>query len=82
MINSFDMMQDIERVLVTEAEIHTRIREVGAQIAEDYRGKRPILVGVLKGVVPFFAEMAAAINILLHGDIDGSRHQYPPSRGY
>ena len=47
MINSFDMMQDIERVLVTEEEIHARIREVGAQIAEDYRGKRPILVGVL-----------------------------------
>ena len=68
MINSFDMMQDIERVLVTEAEIHTRIREVGAQIAEDYRGKRPILVGVLKGVVPFFAEMAAAINIPVQED--------------
>ena len=57
MMNEFDMMQDIERVLVPEDEIHARIREVGAQISEDYRGKKPILVGVLKGVVPFFAEM-------------------------
>lgn len=52
MINKFDMQQDIERVLVSEEDIHARIREVGAQISEDYRGKCPILVGVLKGVVP------------------------------
>lgn len=39
MMNEFDMMQDIERVLVPEDEIHARIREVGAQISEDYRGK-------------------------------------------
>ena len=60
MINKTDMLADIERVLVPEADIHARIKEVGAQIAADYRGKCPILVGVLKGVVPFFAEMAAA----------------------
>ena len=59
MINKSDMLQDIERVLVSEEEIHARIREVGAQIAEDYRGKCPLLVGVLKGVGPFFAERAA-----------------------
>mgnify|MGYP000348764153 CR=1 FL=1 len=45
MINKSDMLQDIERVLVSEEEIHARIKEVGAQIAEDYRGKCPILVG-------------------------------------
>lgn len=55
MINKTDMLADIERVLVPEADIHARIKEVGAQIAADYRGKCPILVGVLKGVVPFFA---------------------------
>ena len=51
MINKFDMQQDIERVLVSEEDIHARIREVGAQISEDYRGKKPILVGVLKAVL-------------------------------
>ena len=39
MINKSDMLQDIERVLVSEEEIHARIKEVGAQIADDYRGK-------------------------------------------
>ena len=43
MINKFDMQQDIERVLVSEEDIHARIREVGAQISEDYCGKCPIL---------------------------------------
>ena len=68
MINRFDMMQDIESVLISEEEIHTRIREVGAQLSEDYRGKNPILIGVLKGVVPFFAEMTQAITIPIQED--------------
>ena len=63
MIHAFDMTQDIERILVTEADLRRRIAEVGAEIARDYAGKQPILVGVLKGVVPFFADMARAIPI-------------------
>ena len=63
MIHPSDMSQDIERVLITEEEIHSRIREMGAQLAADYAGKKPIFVGVLKGVVPFFAEMAMAVQI-------------------
>ena len=51
MMNQFDMLADIQEVLVDEESIRRRIREVGAQISEDYRGKNPILVGVLKGVV-------------------------------
>ncbi len=63
MIHPSDMSQDIERILITEEEIHSRIREVGAQLSADYVGKKPIFVGVLKGVVPFFAEMARAVQI-------------------
>lgn len=68
MINKFDMMADIERVLFSEADLQKRIREVGAQISEDYRGKCPLLVGVLKGVVPFYAAMAQAITIPVEED--------------
>lgn len=68
MINQFDMMQDIERVLVSEEELHQRIREVGAQISEDYRGKCPIVIGILKGVVPFFAAMTEAITVPIQED--------------
>lgn len=63
MIHPYDMMQDIERILVSEEDLHRRIREVGAQLSEEYAGKKPIFVGVLKGVVPFFAEMAMAVQI-------------------
>ena len=68
MINKFDMMEDIEQVLVSEEALQARIKEVGAQISEDYRGKCPILVGVLKGVVPFYAAMAQAITIPVQED--------------
>ena len=68
MINQFDMLADIQEVLVDEERIRRRIREVGAQISEDYRGKNPILVGVLKGVVPFYAAMAQAITIPVQED--------------
>ena len=63
MIHPSDMSQDIERVLISEEQLHSRIREVGAQLSADYAGKKPIFVGVLKGVVPFFAEMAMAVQI-------------------
>jgi hypoxanthine phosphoribosyltransferase len=63
MIHPYDMMQDIERILVSEEDLHRRIREVGAQLSEEYAGKKPIFIGVLKGVVPFFAEMAMAVQI-------------------
>ena len=68
MRNQFDMLADIQEVLVDEESLRRRIREVGAQISQDYRGKNPILVGVLKGVVPFYAAMAQAITIPVQED--------------
>ncbi len=68
MINKRDMLADIQEVLVDAEAIRRRIQEVGAQISEDYRGKCPILVGVLKGVVPFYAAMAQAITIPVQED--------------
>ena len=68
MINKRDMLADIQEVLVDAESIRRRIQEVGAQISEDYRGKCPILVGVLKGVVPFYAAMAQAITIPVQED--------------
>ena len=56
-----DMMQDIERVLLTEEEIQARIREVGKTLTEEYRGKDPVVVGILKGAIPFYAAMTAQI---------------------
>ena len=63
MIDRYDMMKDIERVLVSEEELHAGIKKMGARLAKDYAGKCPIFIGVLKGVVPFFAEMVQAVQI-------------------
>ena len=68
MINPLDMLQDIERVLVTEEDIHSRIKEMAADLNQAYKGKCPIFVGVLKGVVPFFAEMI--MNITMPCQVD------------
>ena len=68
MINKVEMQGDIERVLFSEEQIQSRVKEVGAQISKDYYGKCPVLVGILKGVVPFYAAMAQAITIPLEED--------------
>ena len=65
MMKKTNMLNDIERILVSEEELNARIKEVAAQISRDYAGKCPILVGVLNGVVPFYAAMTQAITIPL-----------------
>ena len=57
------MLQDIERVLISEEELQKRIAELGQQLAADYADKEPIFVGVLKGVVNFFTDMVRATPI-------------------
>ena len=57
------MRNDIEKVLFTEEEIRARVKEMGKVISEDYNGKNLILVGVLKGSVPFMAELMKNIDI-------------------
>ena len=57
------MIQDIERVLISEEELQKRIAELGKQVAADYADKEPIFVGVLKGVVNFFTDMVRATPI-------------------
>ena len=50
------MLQDISEILLTEEQIQTRIKELASQLSEEYAGKNPIFVGVLKGVVMFYAD--------------------------
>ena len=50
------MLQDISYVLLTEEQIQTRVKELATQLSAEYAGKDPIFVGVLKGVVMFYAD--------------------------
>ncbi len=57
------MQNDIQKVLLTEEQIKTRIAELGRELSEEYAGKNPIFVGVLKGVVVFYADMIRAVDV-------------------
>ncbi|CAM2873755.1 hypoxanthine phosphoribosyltransferase [Streptococcus agalactiae LMG 14747] len=60
--------QDIKKVLYSEEEIIAKSKELGAQLTKDYGGKNPLLVGVLKGAVPFMAELIKHIDT--HVEVD------------
>ena len=54
--------QDIKKILISHDEIVAAARELGQKLTEDYQGKNPILVGILKGSVPFMAELIKHID--------------------
>ena len=57
------MMPDIERIILSEEELHEMVTRVGAQISRDYEGKNLLMVSVLKGSVMFMADLMRAITI-------------------
>jgi len=65
------LMDDIDEVLITEEEIQTRVAELGAQISIEYAGKDPLLVGVLRGVFVFMADLVRTITIPIGVDFIG-----------
>jgi hypoxanthine phosphoribosyltransferase len=59
---------DIEQVLITEAEIQAKLAEMGAKITADYRDRSLLLVGVLKGAFVVMADLARHIELPLQFD--------------
>ena len=57
------MEKDILEILLTEEQIQNRIRELGQTLSAEYADKDPVIVGVLKGVVVFYADMIRKINV-------------------
>ena len=57
------MENDIERVLISEEEIRRKVEEVGRQISEDFEGREPIFVGVLKGCFIFMADLIREVKV-------------------
>ena len=57
------MINDMKEILITEEQIQAKVKELAAQISMDFAGKDPIFVGVLKGVVIFFADMVRNVDI-------------------
>ena len=57
------MEKNIKEVLLSEEQIQAKVKELAAQLSQEYADKEPVFVGVLKGVVVFFADMIRNINI-------------------
>jgi len=62
------MRGDIQEILLTGEEIQAKVIELGEQLTTDYQGKNLLLLGTLKGAVPFIADLARAINLPLEID--------------
>lgn len=59
---------DIKKILVSHDEITEAVKKLGAQLTKDYAGKNPILVGILKGSIPFMAELVKHIDTHIEMD--------------
>src|ERR1700736_6920783 len=62
------MHKDIAEILIPEEQLHAKIAELGERITHDYQGKNLLLLGTLKGAVPFIADLARAIKLPLEID--------------
>jgi hypoxanthine phosphoribosyltransferase len=54
---------DVDRVMIPQAKLQQRVKELGEQISRDYAKKEPVLVGVLRGVLVFMADLMREITV-------------------
>ncbi|MCF0123224.1 MAG: hypoxanthine phosphoribosyltransferase [Ruminiclostridium sp.] len=57
------MEQDMQEILFTREQLSSRIKELAAQISEDYRGKAPVVIGILRGCFIFMADLVRELDI-------------------
>jgi hypoxanthine phosphoribosyltransferase len=67
-LREVNMRGDIQEILLTGEEIQAKVIELGEQLTTDYQDKNLLLLGTLKGAVPFIADLARAINLPLEID--------------
>lgn len=62
------MHKDIKNILISEEKISQRVKELGRQITEEYKGKELLVVGILKGCVLFLSDLVRTIDLPLTMD--------------
>jgi len=62
------MHEDIQKILISEEEIAKRVKELGVQLTEEYKGKELMVVGILKGCMLFLSDLVRAIDLPLTMD--------------
>jgi hypoxanthine phosphoribosyltransferase len=63
-----ELNDDVSQILFSAEAIEQRVRELGQAISRDYVGLNPLLIGVLKGVLPFMADLLRVITIPIEMD--------------
>src|SRR2546427_783958 len=69
MTHAVDLQADVADILLSEERIQARVTELGRQITDDYAGRRLTLVSVLKGSLPFMADLMRVIDLPLRIDL-------------
>ncbi len=59
------LYRDLTKILVTREEIAAKVEELGRIITEDYQGKAPVMICILKGGAVFFTDLVRAIDLPL-----------------
>lgn len=73
---------DIREILISENEIQERAKQLGEQITKDYSSNKPLLVGLLRGSVPFLADLMKNIDLDIQFDtMDVSSYEGTESVG-
>ncbi|WP_239256342.1 hypoxanthine phosphoribosyltransferase [Listeria ilorinensis] len=62
------MHNDIQKVLISEEELQEKIRELGAELTNEYDGRNPLVIGVLKGATPFMTDLIKRVDTYLEMD--------------
>jgi len=75
-----ELTQGIREILYTQEQIRGRVAELGQAISRDYAGQNPILVGVLKGVVFFMADLLREVTIPAEVDFIAVSSYSPEAR--
>ena len=70
---------EVGEILISAAQIQQRVGELGAEISRDYTGLEPRLIGILKGVAPFMADLIRAISIPVTTDYMSIQKYHPES---
>ncbi len=60
--------QDIEKVLISEEELQEKVKELGKQLTEEYQDCFPLAIGVLKGAMPFMADVLKRVDAYMEMD--------------
>ena len=69
MAEAFPLPEDIGRILLAEDVLQARVRELGEQLTQDYAGRRPVMVTVLKGALMFVADLLRAVRLPIELDV-------------